>query len=65
MLVPERELIAEYLGRPDDEIETPTPAQNGPSRVVVTVVLEVGVSGHRLPRRDPLVSSSLLSFMSG
>jgi pyruvate-ferredoxin/flavodoxin oxidoreductase len=27
MLVPERELIAEYLGRPDDEIETPTPAQ--------------------------------------
>ena len=27
MLVPERELIAEYLGRPDDMIETPTPAQ--------------------------------------
>jgi pyruvate-ferredoxin/flavodoxin oxidoreductase len=27
MLVPERELIAEYLGRPDDVIETPTPAQ--------------------------------------
>jgi len=27
MRVPERELIAEYLGRPDDEIETPTPAQ--------------------------------------
>ncbi|MEW8365359.1 MAG: pyruvate ferredoxin oxidoreductase, partial [Candidatus Thiodiazotropha taylori] len=25
--VPERELIAEYLGRPDDEIECPTPAQ--------------------------------------
>jgi pyruvate-ferredoxin/flavodoxin oxidoreductase len=25
--VPERELIAEYLGRPDDVIETPTPAQ--------------------------------------
>lgn len=25
--VPERELIAEFLGRPDDEIETPTPAQ--------------------------------------
>jgi pyruvate-ferredoxin/flavodoxin oxidoreductase len=25
--VPERELIAEYLGRPDDEIESPTPAQ--------------------------------------
>ncbi len=27
MLVPERELIAEYLGNPDDTIETPTPAQ--------------------------------------
>ena len=27
MVVPERELIAEYLGRPDDIIETPTPAQ--------------------------------------
>jgi pyruvate-ferredoxin/flavodoxin oxidoreductase len=27
MLVPERELIAEYLGRPDDIIETPTAAQ--------------------------------------
>ena len=26
-MVPERELIAEYLGRPDDIIETPTPAQ--------------------------------------
>ncbi len=25
--VPERELIAEYLGRPDDLIDTPTPAQ--------------------------------------
>ncbi len=25
--LPERELIAEYLGRPDDMIETPTPAQ--------------------------------------
>ncbi len=27
MMVPERELIAEYLGQPDDTIETPTPAQ--------------------------------------
>lgn len=27
MKVPERELIAEYLGRPDDIIDTPTPAQ--------------------------------------
>ncbi|MCP5044793.1 MAG: pyruvate ferredoxin oxidoreductase, partial [bacterium] len=27
MLLPERELIAEYLGRPDDVIDCPTPAQ--------------------------------------
>ena len=27
LMVPERELIAEYLGLPDDEIDTPTPAQ--------------------------------------
>ncbi len=27
IVVPERELIAEYLGRPDDLIDTPTPAQ--------------------------------------
>ena len=27
MLVPERDLIAEFLGRPDDFIDTPTPAQ--------------------------------------
>ena len=27
MLLPERELIKEYLGRPDDIIDTPTPAQ--------------------------------------
>jgi len=27
VVVPEREMIAEYLGRPDDEIECPTPAQ--------------------------------------
>jgi len=27
LMLPERELIAEYLGSPDDEIETPTPAQ--------------------------------------
>jgi pyruvate-ferredoxin/flavodoxin oxidoreductase len=27
LLLPEREMIAEYLGRPDDIIETPTPAQ--------------------------------------
>ena len=27
LMVPERELIREFLGRPDDEIECPTPAQ--------------------------------------
>ncbi|RZV52995.1 MAG: pyruvate ferredoxin oxidoreductase, partial [Deltaproteobacteria bacterium] len=27
LMVPERDLIAEYLGQPDDIIETPTPAQ--------------------------------------
>jgi pyruvate-ferredoxin/flavodoxin oxidoreductase len=27
LMIPERELIAEYLGRPDDVIDTPTPAQ--------------------------------------
>jgi pyruvate-ferredoxin/flavodoxin oxidoreductase len=27
LMLPERELIAEYLGRPDDVIDTPTPAQ--------------------------------------
>lgn len=27
LLIPERELIREYLGRPDDLIDTPTPAQ--------------------------------------
>jgi len=27
LMVPERELIAEYLGRPEDIIDTPTPAQ--------------------------------------
>ncbi len=35
MLIPERELIKEYLGRPDDIIDTPTPAQRmiyGPTR---------------------------------
>ena len=35
LMLPERELIAEYLGRPDDIIDTPTPAQHilyGPKR---------------------------------
>ena len=27
LMIPERDLIAEYLGSPDDEIDTPTPAQ--------------------------------------
>ncbi|MEZ5400998.1 MAG: 2-oxoacid:acceptor oxidoreductase family protein [Bryobacteraceae bacterium] len=35
LMLPEREMIAEYLGRPDDIIDTPTPAQRllyGPRR---------------------------------
>ena len=35
LMLPEREMIAEYLGRPDDIIDTPTPAQQmlyGPRR---------------------------------
>ena len=42
--VPERELIEEYLGRPDDVIETPTPAQRmiyGPNRRRVPVLWDV------------------------
>jgi pyruvate-ferredoxin/flavodoxin oxidoreductase len=44
MRVPERELIAEYLGRPDDTIETPTPAQRilyGPTRRRIPVLWDV------------------------
>ncbi len=42
--VPERELIAEYLGRPDDIIDSPTPAQRmvyGPKRRRVPEVWDV------------------------
>ena len=44
MLQPERELIAEYLGRPDDVIETPTPAQRilyGDSRRRIPLLWDV------------------------
>lgn len=44
LLVPERELIAEYLGRPDDQIDTPTPAQKilyGEKRRRVPVLWDV------------------------
>ncbi len=44
MLIPERELIAEYLGRPDDIIPTPTPAQKliyGPTRRRIPEVWDV------------------------
>jgi len=44
MLVPERELIAEYLGRPEDVIETPTPAQRiiyGDTRRRIPVLWDV------------------------
>ncbi len=44
LLVPERELIAEYLGRPDDIIECPTPAQKlvyGETRRRVPILWDV------------------------
>lgn len=44
LLVPERELIAEYLGRPDDIIECPTPAQRlvyGATRRRVPILWDV------------------------
>ncbi|MBI1352879.1 MAG: pyruvate ferredoxin oxidoreductase [Acidobacteria bacterium] len=44
MLAPERALIAEYLGRPDDVIETPTPAQRilyGPTRRRIPLLWDV------------------------
>jgi len=44
LMVPERELIAEYLGQPDDIIETPTPAQRiiyGETRRRIPVLWDV------------------------
>ena len=44
VLVPERELVAEYLGKPDDMIPTPTPAQEliyGPMRRRVPALWDV------------------------
>jgi len=51
--VPERELIAEFLGRPDDEIECPTPAQKllfGKTRRRVPAIWDVD---------DPVLSGSV------
>ena len=44
VLVPEKELVAEYLGHPEDMIETPTPAQHmiyGPQRRRVPTLWDV------------------------
>jgi pyruvate-ferredoxin/flavodoxin oxidoreductase len=44
LLVPERELIAEYLGRPDDLVDCPTPAQRlvyGPQRRRIPMLWDV------------------------
>ncbi|MDI6748895.1 MAG: 2-oxoacid:acceptor oxidoreductase family protein [Rhodocyclaceae bacterium] len=52
-LLPERELIEEYVGRPDDIIDTPTPAQAmiyGPKRRRVPAIWDVDV---------PLVSGTV------
>ncbi|MHB1358314.1 MAG: 2-oxoacid:acceptor oxidoreductase family protein [Rhodocyclaceae bacterium] len=53
VLLPERELVGEFLGKPDDIIDTPTPAQqmlHGPKRRRVPAIWDVDV---------PLVSGSL------
>jgi pyruvate-ferredoxin/flavodoxin oxidoreductase len=45
-VLPERELVAEFLGKPDDLIETPTPAQQmlfGPKRRRVPAIWDVDV----------------------
>jgi len=45
-LLPERELVAEFLGKPDDIIDTPTPAQamlHGPKRRRVPAIWDVDV----------------------
>lgn len=52
-VLPERELVAEYLGKPDDLIDTPTPAQQmlyGPKRRRVPAIWDVDT---------PLVSGSV------
>jgi pyruvate-ferredoxin/flavodoxin oxidoreductase len=44
--LPERELVAEFLGKPDDIIDTPTPAQrmiHGPKRRRVPAIWDVDV----------------------
>ena len=44
VLVPEKELVAEFLGRPDDMITTPTPAQEiiyGPMRRRIPAIWDV------------------------
>lgn len=44
VLLPERELVAEFLGKPDDLIDTPTPAQQmlyGPKRRRVPAIWDV------------------------
>ena len=45
-LLPERQLVAEFLGKPDDIIDTPTPAQrmiHGPKRRRVPAIWDVDV----------------------
>jgi len=45
-LLPERQLVAEFLGKPDDLIDTPTPAQRmiyGPKRRRVPAIWDVDV----------------------
>ena len=56
VLVPEKELVAEFLGRPDDLIDTPTPAQAiiyGPKRRRVPAIWDVDIPGGLRRRRQP------------
>jgi hypothetical protein len=50
-VLPERELVAEFLGKPDDLIDTPTPAQQmlyGPKRRRVPAIWDVDAAAVRL-----------------
>ena len=56
LMLPERELIAEFLGRPDDIIDTPTPAQRisiRPAPPPHSGTVDGRQSGHDRHRAEP------------
>ena len=56
LMLPERELIAEYLGRPDDIIDTPTPAQRillRPAAAPHSGTVDGGQPGHDRHGAEP------------